>query len=449
MEYLIKKINMIDILGIILPGGLILLLLESDLHMLNYLMTTLGVEADKLLWAVIFLSISYFAGMLLHEAGSLIEKMMWMNPLLNPRVYAAFSTTLIDKYPYQIERKKKSNLFTVIQFFFRICAAVFSGVVVIIALGIRDKFIDEIFFGAGSVVVIALIAQYKFFFNSRLFDRNTQNRMRAIIQDEQQIRKNSGTTEESARKLGLFSGYYSMLRSILMMLFILQIYVYLQSDTIAGGNSSWLWTLDNTISKSRPLLFWRFAVVLFIVLRYWHYSCSRFIYIYNGYIFNTYTKPAEEIDKIEDRPIFSNARAKERDAQQAIKIANEALNSMREIRNQAKEAQEKAEKILSERPTDDVKKATHTILSLTKEAITLCDDMEKEADNIKKDVAIISDNVEKLSMANCMIVSAAKAVNGSSEAVIKRTASCMQYESDAKEKTEKAINLVDSIHFEG
>lgn len=446
MEYLIKKINMIDILGMILPGGLILLLLESDLHMLNYLMTTLGVEADKLLWAVVFLSISYFAGMLLHEAGSLVEKLMWMNPLLNPRVYTAFSTGLINKYPGQIAGKKEFDFFTIIQFPFRICTTVFAGAVVAIALGIRVKFIDEILLGAGSVVVIALIAQQKIFFNSRLFDRNNRDRMRAIIQDEQQIRKNSGTTEENARKLGLFSGYYSMLRSILMMLFVLQIYVYLQSDTNAGGSNSWLWTLDNTISGSRTLLFWRFSVVLLVVLRYWHYSCSRFLYIYNGYIFNTYTKPAEEIEKIEDRPIFSNAKAKERDAQQAMKMANEALTSMGKIRNQAKEAQEKAEKVMSEQPTDDVKKAADTTRSLATEVIALCDDIEKAADKVKKDVAAFSDNMQKLSIANSMIVTAAKAVNDSSEAVIKSTVSCMQYESDAKEK---AIKLADSMNLGG
>ena len=84
---------MIDILGMLLPGGLMLLLLEQDVHWMKDLLDYWGAKADNLLFIMIYLCGSYGVGMLLHEMGSIIEKLMWKVPLFNPSVWAAVEIT--------------------------------------------------------------------------------------------------------------------------------------------------------------------------------------------------------------------------------------------------------------------------------------------------------------------------------------------------------------------
>ena len=66
MEQLIKKFNMIDILGMLVPGGLMLLLFENEFNCLNCLTEIIGAGAENVLWIAIFLCGSYLVGIILH-----------------------------------------------------------------------------------------------------------------------------------------------------------------------------------------------------------------------------------------------------------------------------------------------------------------------------------------------------------------------------------------------
>lgn len=438
MEYLLKKIHMIDILGMLLPGGLLLLMLESDLHILNHLRTALWIEADKLLWLVVFLCLSYFAGMLLHEMGSVIEKILWKNPLLNPRVYVAAATGLMDKYPDRVEEKKLSLRSFSLVALRLLCTLALAVTVVVIALGYRKKLWEEIFTGSFIVFLIALVTQWKCFVDKRFLDKESRERMRAIIRDEGKIQKNSGTNEENARKLGLFSGYYSMLRSILMVLVVLQIFVYLQPIQNVAGTGSWLGALDSTISESRALLFWRYLVVLFIVLRYWHYSCSRFLYVYKGNIQNTFVKSAKVVDKPADRPVFANAKIKEAEAKQTMQITKAILGSMEEVKEKVNKAKEEADKLGAINPNDQ----TATQLSkLAENALLICGCLEKDIEQGEEDLSAIAYNVKRISEANRTIDLASEAVDKSFEEITKKAVSCLQLEKHARDECKKVIEL--------
>lgn len=433
---------MIDILGMLLPGGFMLLLLESDLHMLNHLRTALGIEADKLLWAIVFLCLSYFVGMLLHEIGSIIEKILWSNPFLNPRVYVAAAIGLMDIYQDKVEEQKKT-WYRVIDGSLRlICTFILAVTVVVIALGFRKKLWEDILVGSLVVILVALVTQRKRFFDKRFRDKENWKRMWAIIRDEDKIRKNSGTNDENARKLGLFSGYYSLLRSVLMVLVILQIFVYLQPTTDVGGIRPWLWVLDNTIIENRSFLFLRYLIVLFVVLRYWHYSCSRFLYIYKGYIENAFTKPAEAVANIADRPIFVNAKSKEEEAQKAVKMVKDIFANTEMLKQTVIDAKNKADDILRNDPNDST---ASQLSKLAEDAILWCDCVKKKADQAEKALTSIADNVAKLSEANCVIEYAAKAVDKSSETIVKSTVDCLQLEKYAKDKSERVIELMNTL----
>ncbi len=87
MKDFFKELNIIDILGIGVPGCLLMLLLGGE-------------QAAELLWmdqfqnhplafGIVLIIVGSLAGMLVQELGDMIEKGLWLIPWLDPKVYAA------------------------------------------------------------------------------------------------------------------------------------------------------------------------------------------------------------------------------------------------------------------------------------------------------------------------------------------------------------------------
>ena len=288
MEQLIKKINMIDILGMMIPGGLMLVLLEKDTLLLNHLRSILCSEGDHALWSIVFLCISYFTGMLLHEIGSVIEKLLWQIPWLNPRIYAAVKSDLLKLHGGSLDIKlPKWGLLSFVGLF--VVAAIMA-----ILLGAILGSICRFFRYVGCTVIALLISNitqlpyWKEFGELMRGDDEKKRCMCTIIRNEKYIQKDAGTTDENARKYGLFRGYHAMCRSFLVMVMVLQMYVYFHPDFDTFSGTSWLVAMDRVIRTNKMLCFLRYATILAAVLRYWHFACTRFTYLYNGYIYNKF-----------------------------------------------------------------------------------------------------------------------------------------------------------------
>lgn len=319
MEQIIKKINMIDILGMLLPGGLMLLLLEMDFEVLGIMGKYFGFESGNLMWTAIFLCASYFLGMLLHELGSVIEKLMWRNPLLNPRVYAAISTGLLYNYGDKVEAvqktvelktgesilqenddqassgRKNKNKGKKIKgnkgrYIWRIVSSFSVLPVIWFALG------ETVWWGRAGILLVlfcscvALHWQYTKILWKTANVKLYRERMHQIVKDERVIQKESITSEENSRKYGLFCGYYSLMRSVLVLMAILQIYVIIQ----ARSSGSHLVTFYEMVKGFPAYPYLRYVVVTALALRYWHYACAKFTYTYNGYINNKLFPKGEE-----------------------------------------------------------------------------------------------------------------------------------------------------------
>ena len=97
MNDFLKELNIIDILGIGVPGCLLVLLLGGD-------------QTAKLLWmdqfqgnplalGILLIVAGSIVGMLIQELGDMIEKGLWLIPWLDPKVYAACAVNIesIDK----------------------------------------------------------------------------------------------------------------------------------------------------------------------------------------------------------------------------------------------------------------------------------------------------------------------------------------------------------------
>ena len=94
MTELFKELNIIDILGIGVPGCLLVLLLGGD--QTAALLWADQFQGNVLAFAVLLLVAGSLAGMLTQELGDLIEKGLWLIPWLDPKIHAAHSVNRKD-----------------------------------------------------------------------------------------------------------------------------------------------------------------------------------------------------------------------------------------------------------------------------------------------------------------------------------------------------------------
>lgn len=87
MENSVKELTIIDFLGMIVPGSLLVLLFHKDYEVQSIWNDYFG--NDTVANTIILLVAGYLIGMLIHEWGDILEKAVWKLNLLNPRYCAA------------------------------------------------------------------------------------------------------------------------------------------------------------------------------------------------------------------------------------------------------------------------------------------------------------------------------------------------------------------------
>ena len=104
MTEFFKELNIIDILGIGVPGCLLVLLLGGD--QTAALLWADLFQGNVLAFAVLLLVAGSLAGMLIQELGDLIEKGLWLIPWLDPKFYAAnaVNSTDLTKVKEKVEK---------------------------------------------------------------------------------------------------------------------------------------------------------------------------------------------------------------------------------------------------------------------------------------------------------------------------------------------------------
>ena len=94
MTEFFKELNIIDILGIGVPGCLLVLLLGGD--QTAALLWADQFQGNVLAFTALLLVAGSLAGMLIQELGDLIEKGLWLIPWLDPKFYAANAVNSTD-----------------------------------------------------------------------------------------------------------------------------------------------------------------------------------------------------------------------------------------------------------------------------------------------------------------------------------------------------------------
>ena len=109
MKDYFKELNIIDILGIGVPGCLLVLLLGGD--QTAELLWMSQFDNHPLAFGIMLIAVGSLAGMLIQELGDIIEKGLWLIPWLDPKVYAAHivnTSTLTQEKQDELEAHKVS-----------------------------------------------------------------------------------------------------------------------------------------------------------------------------------------------------------------------------------------------------------------------------------------------------------------------------------------------------
>lgn len=103
MKDLIKEFSMLDLLGMIFPGSVLMVLICAECG--AWELIERFVEADMMaaVKPVVILFGGYVLGMLLHDIGDMAERILWRVPAFNPKV-----TVLID-HEMAIYKRKRSR----------------------------------------------------------------------------------------------------------------------------------------------------------------------------------------------------------------------------------------------------------------------------------------------------------------------------------------------------
>lgn len=303
MGDIVKEFNMIDLLGLMLPGAFITIIFGQEFGVWAMLRDFFGSDNCIGSISVIILVGGYVVGMLLHEIGDLLEKILWLNPLTNPRLYAARATGLDAKYNElqngeSVSERNRGN------HQIRNCIAYWLGPGVVLffvffAFGVALNHAKWLWFSVAFVIQCILICVLNKWIRNSWFPckSNEQdsawNTLRDICGDDARLmyiaarkRAVEGSLKNSfTRKLDLFDGFRAMARNIFVALCILLIYAKYPAGSKTCTNT--ISQVVKTVYNQNVLLCALFFVSAVLLLRYWHFSYLKYKYCYEEIVFHS------------------------------------------------------------------------------------------------------------------------------------------------------------------
>ena len=284
MENFIKELTIIDFLGILVPGSFLLLLFNQDYPIrdiwCDYFGT--GSAADT----VIFLIIGYLVGMLIHELGDLLEKLIWAFPWFNPRYYAAkkicvsiqnkaYDPIVPSGMPENNEAPtgsghEKQKFF--LQFLFSIAGAgiIFTSVLFFPILLRSDHHAVAItlYYTLFLIISISFYVTRKSIGNAEIA----------------YVRKNSAIQVKifgkvSAPKRQIFEGFYCIMRNLVLAIGLTNTYAIFLSDSPKFAQQA------IRFYRNTSLLILYYIVSILMMIRCCHYVYLKYKYSYEDYLY--------------------------------------------------------------------------------------------------------------------------------------------------------------------
>lgn len=288
----IKELTIIDFLGMIVPGSLLIVLFNKDYELQSIWGDYFG--NDTVANTIILLIAGYLMGMLIHELGDILEKQLWKMNRLNPRYYAAKEVFLNVEKKYQhfdstewktFKEKCKENdednqdgkqmllsVFSLGIFYL----ALFFLPVLLTTQKKEDNIAIHLLVAFAIVAICVLSAIYLIF---------TKNSVDASVMGY--LKQNAAIQIEvfgkaTAAKRQIFDGFYCVMRNFLIVIGITNVYSIIMS---IFGRSSHLLDAVNIFYQDWIQFFIYYIIVVGMLHRCWHYACLKYKYTYEDYLY--------------------------------------------------------------------------------------------------------------------------------------------------------------------
>lgn len=285
----IKELNIVDFLGMLLPGSFLILLLSMDYPVEMFFISYFGASIDSGLKSIFLIICGYFAGMLVHEIGDIMEKLVQYFVYLNPRFYAAKAVGFdnikaCSKNNYgisQIKIKKRKN--NKILRYLPYCSILFWLMILLFSLAVclfcptKDYNIFSIFFILGFISIVSLIILSKFSNKNKRIRRDLKIH-RTILKINPEIQCfmfDKGTVA----KRRVFDGFHVMMRNIIIVVALVQVYVYLVQNS-----EKQLYRLIVAIHDNSWMRIGFFIIIIIMIIRWFHYIYLQYKYLYEDFI---------------------------------------------------------------------------------------------------------------------------------------------------------------------
>ena len=261
----------------LLPGCILLLVLSHDQPASILWSGYFGTDCDTGVKVTVLLVAGYVVGMLVHEGGDITEKALWSVPWIDPKTYAAKSVGEDKIYACLGEDQRMVQAQnTRITWKTIVAFLVFATVVigVFLFVWVKDRRIGLLFWLS---IFVGLIFVTWFRKNNRA-TTNTNDPV-AIIRASNPMIQSRLVEQGNFRKRLVFDGFHVMMRNLLIVLALLQFYVYFFSE-----HDGALYKLLNDCTQYTGIYILGIGMICLMFVRYYHYSYLKYKYSFEDYI---------------------------------------------------------------------------------------------------------------------------------------------------------------------
>lgn len=293
----IKELTIIDFLGMLVPGSVVIFILSMDYNIENFWNSVFGSESGGVVRVTMLIIMGYISGMIIHEIGDFLENNIWKIDFLNPKLYAIrnvgenkIKTCLVDKYlknkhkPQWIHLQYLEVLFSLFLVINSVLFSVLSGILISMSYNNYQMYKKTICTIEVVILVILIVLLVNFSKNKKgevgkISKFKASAREKQILDSIDMIEcYMSGKGNSSKRRL--FDGFRISMRNLILSFSIIICYYFI----CLGKNSNFMTIIYNGVCNN----LWNDALIAMImgiiICRYIRFTFLKYKYLFEDYI---------------------------------------------------------------------------------------------------------------------------------------------------------------------
>ena len=284
MSDLLKEFKMTDLLGMMMPGIVVVLLFGWEYELWAQMSERTVFPKGDVFLSVVVIVAGYAVGMLIHELSDWIEKYMWCDSVIDPRTQAVVSSRYLSLRRCNVKLKTDIKIQQDLRAEIVCTGSVFAllGVATGIALGFKGYMLSAIA-GLFGYAFLRGVMEYRL---TRLCkqiggDQGQAKALALLVRRDNSLltyRNQAqvyGTEEYERmilRKHDLFDGFRTMARNTLVTVLLLANYGAMSNGNIAK--------LFHNVREDKGFLWLTIVTMILLAVRFYHYTYLRYKYIY-------------------------------------------------------------------------------------------------------------------------------------------------------------------------